>query len=398
MRTLSVGGRRAALIVLVIVALTACGGSGTSGAGGSPGTAPRVTARPPSRAELEGIAASVRTATNAPGAIVGVQIGSRRPWIVTTGTERRDGTGPLRPDSPFVTASVSKAFVAATVLALVRDGKLRLADRVVEWVPGWDRRITVGMLLDHSSGLRSWGNKDDPDSLHADLQLADLNRSFTPAESIEPVRTAKLLAPPGARTHYSNANTILAGEVIAAVTHMSVGAAIDRYVVKPLRLTSTGYLPDDLAPVPPISGVLWLDDAGTVEAETAQYPRTSLLTLSGASIGMVSDAPDLFAFAGAFLRGHFPSARLQARARRIGRGGAGLGINGFTPTGYCIFDGCPAHAKFPRRGFAGNIDGGAVRVVHDPKLDATVLVFANSSERGKLDPFVLKTFGLLRAH
>jgi hypothetical protein len=28
-----------------------------------------------------------------------------------------------------------------------------------------------------------------------------------------------------------------------------------------------------------------------------------------------------------------------------------------------------------------------VRVVHDPRSDATVLVFANSSERGKLDPF-----------
>jgi hypothetical protein len=107
---------------------------------------------------------------------------------------------------------------------------------------------------------------------------------------------------------------------------------------------------------------------------------------------VVSDAPDLFTLAGAFLRGRFPSARLQVMARRIGRGGVGLGINGFTPTGYCIFDGCPTHARFPRRGFAGNIDGTAVRVVYDPKLDATVFVFANSSERGRLDPFVLRTF------
>src|SRR4051794_21567716 len=105
---------------------------------------------------------------------------------------------------------------------------------------------------------------------------------------------------------------------------------------------------------------------------------------------MVSDAEDLLAFANAFLRGQFPGAALARRARRVGLGGAGLGIIGFTRTGACIFDGCPAHSRYPRRGFAGNVDGGAVRVVYDPRRDATVLVFANSSERGALDPFVVR--------
>ncbi len=378
---------------MVAAALVAVAGSVVA----APGAGSASTPHAPSRATLRQIASSVRQATNAPGAIVGVQIGSRRPRIVATGTERRNGTGPLRPDSPFLTASVSKAFTAATVLALVRQRKLDLGDRVVKYVPGWDPRITVRMLLDHSSGLRSWGNKDDPDTAHNDLVTADLARSFTPAEAIEPVRAAPLLAEPGTRTHYSNANTILAGEVVTAVTGLSIGAAIDRHVVRPLHLTSTGYAPEGLEPRPGISGVLHLDEAGTTEIETAQYPMTSLLTLSGASIGMVSDAPELFTFADAFLRGRFPGSRLAADARRIGRGGAGLGVIGFTRSGYCIFDGCPKGARFPRIGFAGNVDGGAVRVVHDPARDATVLIFANSSERGKLDPFVLKTFGLLRA-
>jgi D-alanyl-D-alanine carboxypeptidase len=268
---------------------------------------------------------------------------------------------------------------------------------VERFVPGWDRRITVRMLLDHSSGLRSWGNKDDPDTAHADLVAPDLARRFSPAESLEPVRAAPLLAEPGTRTHYSNANTILAGEVVTAVTGLSIGAAIDRFVVRPLHLTSTGYAPEGLDPRPGVSGVLYLDDARTVEIETAQYPMTSLLTLSGPSIGVVSDAPDLLAFASAFLRGRFPTTSLARRAQRITRGGAGLGIIGFTPAGYCIFDGCVADARYPRRGFAGNVDGGAVRVVYDPQLDVTVLVFVDSSQRGRLDPFVLRTFRTLRA-
>jgi hypothetical protein len=125
-----------------------------------------------------------------------------------------------------------------------------------------------------------------------------------------------------------------------------------------------------------------------VELDTGQFPQTSLLTLGGPSLAMVSNAPDLLRLAGAFLRGSFPNRRLAERARRIGRGGAGLGVIGFGPGGYCIFDGCPRRTGFRRIGFAGNTAGVAVRVVHDPRSDVTGLVFANSSERGKLDPFV----------
>jgi hypothetical protein len=139
------------------------------------------------------------------------------------------------------------------------------------------------------------------------------------------------------------------------------------------------------------------DDAASGEVETVQYPMTSLLTLSGPSIGVVSDPPDLLRFARAFLAGDFPDRRLAAVANRVGRGGAGLGVIGFTPAGYCIFDGCPEGARFVRRGFAGNVEGGAVRVVYDPDRDATVLVFANSSERGRLDPVVIDVFDALRS-
>ncbi len=371
----------AVLVVLVGAVAPAAGASDRS--------------RTPTRAELRRVAVAAMDATRAPGVIVAVQVGSHRPVTVARGSTRRIGGVPMRTDSPFLSASVSKAFTAVALLALVRDHRLRLSDPVVRYVPGWDRRITVRMLLDHSSGLRSWGNKDDPDSRHDDLRSADFDRVFMPTESLEPVRTAPLLAAPGTATHYSNANTILAGEVVAAVTHSTVGRAIDRYVARPLHLRSTGYAPEDLAPRAPVSGVLWFDDAQTTEVETALYPLTSLLTLSGPSIGVVSDAPDLLRFARAFLRGSFPTPRLARTANTVGTGGAGLGVIGFTRRGYCIFDGCPRGARFVRRGFAGNMEGSAVRVVHDSRLDATVLVFANSSEGTSLDPLVRRTFALV---
>jgi D-alanyl-D-alanine carboxypeptidase len=366
----------AALVAAALVAAT----SGTARADRRAGPSGRVLAR---------VAAEVRRATNAPGAIVALQRGRHRPVIVAAGTRDRRGGGRIRPDDPFVTASVSKAFTGALVLALVEAGRLSLDDPVVGYVPGWDRRITVRHLLDHSSGLPSWGNKDDPpESTHAAL-VEDLSRSFTMAESLEPVRAMPLLARPGSATHYSNANTLLAGMVVEQVTGTTLAAAYRRHVLGPLRLRATGYAAQEAPPGPPIPGVLFVGEGDDrVELDTAQFPQTSSLTLGGPSLAMVSNAPDLLRFAQAFLRGSFPSRRLADRARRIGRGGAGLGVIGFGPDGYCIFDGCPRRVVFRRIGFAGNTSGVAVRVVHDPGTDVTALVFANSSERGKLDPFV----------
>jgi D-alanyl-D-alanine carboxypeptidase len=369
---------RVALVVGSVLALTV-------GSSGPAGAAPRA---PVGRAALAAVARAVQEATNAPGAIVAVQRGSRPPLIVARGTtDRRSGTA-LRADDAFPVASASKSFTAAVVLHLVARGRLHLDDRVVDHVPGWDRRIRVRHLLDHTSGLPSWGNKDDPDGAFGELVRSDFDRTFTMAESLAFVRDRPLLFAPGHGTHYSNANTILAGLVVEAVTGDALARAYHREVLDPLGLEVTAYPPQETAPRPPVPGVLFVDGPGTPEVDTGQYPQTSLRSLGGPAAAMVSSAPELLRFARAFLRGDFPDRRLAARARRIGPGGTGLGVVGFGPAGACVFDGCPEGTRFARYGFAGNTDGAAVRVVHDPARDATVLVFANSSQRGRLDPFV----------
>ena len=311
----------------------------------------------PERRELRRVADEVRTATNAPGAIVAVQRGKRAPVIVARGTRDRRGGGQLRTDDPFVVASVSKAFTAAVVLSLVEQGELRLDDGVADFVPGWDRRIRVRHLLNHTSGLPLWGNKDDPpDSPRNALESADLSRRFTLAEGIESLRTMPLLATPGKKTHYSNANTILAGLVVEAVTGKPLVEAYHREVLDPLRLRSTAYPPQETPPRPPIPGVLYVDDAKT-ELDTGQYPQESSLTLGGPAAGMVSDAPDLLTFAEVFLRGDFRNRRLGRAAKRIDEGGAGLGVIGFTEKGACIFDGCPPGRRFPAARVRGQRPG-----------------------------------------
>ncbi len=271
---------------LVFALLGALGLGGWSVPGAGADASPRAS----NLAAMRRLVHDVRRATNAPGAIVAIQRDAHAPMIVARGTRDRRAGGPLQPDDPFIIASVSKAYTATVMLALVKHGALRLDDRVVRYVPGWDPRITIRELLNHTSGLPSWGNKDDPpDSQHAALESADLSRRFTMAESLEPVRAMPLLAKPGAATHYSNANTLLAGLVIEAVTKRPLADAYRHYVLRPLHLDSTAYLPQQPAPRPPIPGVLYVDDAHRTEIDTSQYPLDSLLTLDGPSVAMVSD-------------------------------------------------------------------------------------------------------------
>lgn len=64
---------------------------------------------------------------------------------------------PIRPDSVFHVASVSKQFTDAAVILLAQDGKLSLDDDVRKYVPelpDFGAKITLRHLVHHTSGLR----------------------------------------------------------------------------------------------------------------------------------------------------------------------------------------------------------------------------------------------------
>lgn len=78
-------------------------------------------------------------------------------WSGAAGRYRDGATGLNGADS-LVIGSVTKTYVSATILQLVEEGRLTLDERVAARVPGvgLDRRITVRMLLDHTSGLHEF--------------------------------------------------------------------------------------------------------------------------------------------------------------------------------------------------------------------------------------------------
>lgn len=102
-------------------------------------------------------------------------------------------------DTKFRLASITKQFTAAAVLLLEEQGKLRLSDRVSQYVPelpeAW-REVTIFHLLTHTSGLPSVTSVPD---------FARRQRlPTTPLDTLHWVWNQPLIANPGTEYHYSN--------------------------------------------------------------------------------------------------------------------------------------------------------------------------------------------------
>ena len=124
------------------------------GATDSPSAA-HPTASPSSSAQFQAALDAARLGAGVFGATFAVVRDGQVVWDGSSGVER-DGRSRLTPASTMVIGSVSKTFVAATILELVDEGRLSLDDSVRQFLPELrqvSRQITIRELLDHTSGL-----------------------------------------------------------------------------------------------------------------------------------------------------------------------------------------------------------------------------------------------------
>jgi D-alanyl-D-alanine carboxypeptidase len=180
-------------------------------------------------------------------------------WAGSSGVER-DGHTALRPQSPMVIGSVTKTFVAATVLRLVDEGRIGLDDSVRAHLPDVrqvSREITVRQLMNHTSGLADVFNETTRRGLEEHPE-----RSWSSGELF-----ATLHGPwyrPGEGWAYANTNYYLLGMIVERVTGSTLEAELDRRFLDPLGLRATRMLdPDDpTSPLDPAwATIFWASGA-----------------------------------------------------------------------------------------------------------------------------------------
>jgi len=174
-----------------------------------------------------------RIATGTPGASAAIIEDGRVLWIGQGGVTDMRTKQPVKPDTLFSLASVTKPFVVALVVRLSEERKLRLDESIASFFPAYlpdKRRVTVFELLGHTSGYRE--DEDDPVILK---HLADPNYTWSRDDIERPEGPVRFQ--PGSRFKYCNSCYVMLGSVIERAAGSSVGAAFHRLIVIPLNLT-----------------------------------------------------------------------------------------------------------------------------------------------------------------
>jgi D-alanyl-D-alanine carboxypeptidase len=294
-------------------------------------------------------------------------------------------------DGRFFIASITKTFTSALVLKLADEGVLSLDDPVERWLPGVVPRgtdITLRMLMSHTSGLADFLN-DDPEAAR-DLILADLTREFTAREAISYSTALPPVGEPGAQYHYANANYQILGEVLAAAGGAPLAEQIQTRLTWPLGLTQTALDVGQLVP-DELHSWFTLDDAGATphagsvhpdiprDLDLRDFPRSALISFSGAAGGMRSTIEDLLMWGDALYGGHVLSADSTSLLTAVPDGTPlqsaryGLGVVAYDPQGD-VSSGPPAFV-----GHDGDVVGNRSLLVRSP-VGVVVAIHANVEE------------------
>ena len=179
--------------------------------------------------------------TTFPGAALSVRRPGHASWSGAAGKANIETGRRLHPSDRFRVGSVMKTFVAAATLQLVEEGKFALDDplpavlppRVIARFPEADR-ITVRMLLNHTSGIADYADA----RLKGEI-AADPHRVWRVDEFLDRAAALPRTGAPGERSAYSNANYNLLGLVLEQATGKPWRAVVRERVIDRLHLAHT---------------------------------------------------------------------------------------------------------------------------------------------------------------
>ncbi|MCZ4694606.1 class A beta-lactamase-related serine hydrolase [Ancylomarina euxinus] len=171
---------------------------------------------------------------NNPGVIVNVTSPTKNIcWNGAAGFSEEKTEKKLLPNQTFRIASVTKTFVAATILRLWEDERLNLDDPITKYISdmhinilktgGYDvDNIFIKHLLTHSSGLAEHTN-----SYKFKIEFMKKRHEWTRTEQLNDlILYAKPIGAIGEQFSYSDTGYILLGEIIEKITGESMGDAI----------------------------------------------------------------------------------------------------------------------------------------------------------------------------
>lgn len=261
---------------------------------------------------LAGNQASIREAVGAgllSGAVTAVWQRGEILQVNEIGFRDVDAGLPMRRDTVFRIASMSKPVTTAAAMSLLEEGKFALGDPVTRWLPEFasmrvlvdpngpldkttpaERPITVEDLLTQRSGLAyafsvsgplARAYRGLPMRAHPDTWLADL-------------AALPLVHQPGERLTYSHATDVL-GIMLSRIEGKSLQDVLAERILGPLGMTDTGFFVSEEARRRAAT-MYRLDEDNKLQHGVMGPPRISLPTFCWGGGGLWSTADDYLRF------------------------------------------------------------------------------------------------------
>ncbi|MFB7619985.1 serine hydrolase domain-containing protein [Kitasatospora sp. NPDC056181] len=268
---------------------------------------------------------------------VGVQLrvnDEQGEWVGSAGVRELGRSARTLTDGHFRIGSTTKNFVATSVLLLVAEGRIGLDTPADDYVPGFglDRRITVRMLLQHTSGIfNHTGELNEDGTFEPGVPwrgkewVENRFRTYQPEELVRLSLSKPARFAPGTRWSYANTNYVLLRLVVEKVSGRPFAEELRRLVLAPLGLTGTvapGTSPE--IPEPHNHCYYRYDDAGQERTVDITRENPSWISAGG---DMISTTRDLHTYFSALMGGRLLPAGLLAEMRTPeATVGYGLGV------------------------------------------------------------------------
>jgi len=274
------------------------------------GPASSRAANDPSLADLDSVIEQSVAKDEIPGGVLLVGSHGRIVWRKAYGSRailpKREA---MTPDTIFDLASLTKVFgTTAAVMKLVEQGKVRLNDPVVRYIPelgtegatAEKNQLTVRQLLTHTAGFAP-----DPTDANIPAGWAGVD------PLLSEIYAEPLTAPPGSRFVYSDTGFILLGEIVKRVSGISLDEFASAEIFTPMGMRETRFLPpatwiSRIAPTEEVDlpvGAKAGSGAGHVLRGVVHDPRARQMGGVAGHAGLFSTVDDLALFCRMLLAG-----------------------------------------------------------------------------------------------
>ncbi|MBM7654988.1 serine hydrolase domain-containing protein [Neobacillus cucumis] len=137
-----------------------------------------------------------------------------------------------QPSTTFPIGSITKSFVATSIMKLQEQGKLNIQDPISKYIPTFPdgKNINLYHFLTHTSGIQRlrWHPGDT-----------------TPLKLIQEIEKMGLKYPPGSRWDYLDTNYIVLGYVLEKVTGMDLNNFIQTNIFDKVPMKDSGFITPD---------------------------------------------------------------------------------------------------------------------------------------------------------